>query len=417
MPERPFLFDATRLISRSWTRRLSTGIDRVCYAYLDRFASLSHAVVQHRGMFRILTAGHSERLFEILRGPDAHFRHRLALLAPGAIAEGRTGTDTGGAVYLNVSHTDFDLADHARWAERCRLRPVYLIHDLIPVTHPELCRPHAVVRHRGRVTGALRTAAGIVVNSRATAADLERFAMRERLPLPPVLAAPLGLAALAGSPPATAPQPYFVCVGTIEPRKNHAMLLQVWRQLIRRTGDRTPRLVLIGQWGVNADHVRAMLHGDAVLREHVTMLTRCPDAELGGWIAGARALLMPTLAEGFGLPVAEALALSTPVIASDLPCFREIGQGVPVLLDPHDVAAWERAIGSFDRAGSEAARQCAAMRRYQPMTWDSHFADVESWLETLPASADSRQAARPAMPRRVVERPFAERPALGVAGD
>ncbi|WP_098104750.1 glycosyltransferase family 1 protein [Novosphingobium sp. PC22D] len=387
--ERPYLLDVTRLVSRSWTRRLSTGIDRVCYAYLERYAGRAHAVVQHRGVARTFDAPGSDRLFELLLGPDRRFRQDLVGFAARHLSRARAVLDGGDALYVNVSHTDFDLPSHQRWVRQSRLRPVYLIHDLIPITHGELCRPHAVARHRGRVTGALRSAAGIIVNSHATARDLAAFSKAQSLPLPPTLPAALAGAPLA-APRARAPiaEPYFVCVGTIEPRKNHMLLLQVWLAIAAQLGRETPRLVIVGQWGKGSGAVREALRASPALQRHVTVMDRCPDEDLAGLVSGAVALLKPTLAEGFGLPLVEALRLGTPVIASDLPCFREIGQGVPTLLDPEDAHAWTRTVLGFasSTGDPERRRQLAMMPSFAPPTWDDHFARVEAWMERLPVS-------------------------------
>ena len=67
---RAVLLDVTRLVSRSWTARQSSGIDRVCYAYLKHFRPRALAVVQHRGVVRVFDARRSERLFDLLLGPD-----------------------------------------------------------------------------------------------------------------------------------------------------------------------------------------------------------------------------------------------------------------------------------------------------------------------------------------------------------
>jgi hypothetical protein len=116
----------------------------------------------------------------------------------------------------------------------------------------------------------------------------------------------------------------------------------------------------------------------------VVTLPYCSDEELGRWIGAARALLMPSFAEGFGLPIIEALQIGTPVIASDLPCFREIGAGIPTLLDPLDAMAWEQTIMGFLDNGPDRSRQNRLLRDYRAPTWSDHFARVEAWLETLP---------------------------------
>ncbi len=384
MIDRPFLLDVSRLVWRSWSRRLPTGIDRVCYAYLQNFAERALAVVQHRGVARVLTPRHSDELFETLQMPDTDFRARLAALAPRALACAPRRIDGQGAFYLNVGHTDIDLASLPDWTRRSNVKPIYLIHDLIPLTHSEFCRSEAIERHHGRVVNALRSAAGVIANSRATASELEAFGRSNGISMPPITAAWLAGAQL--SSPDVVPiraGGHFVCVGTIEGRKNHFMLLQVWQRLVARLGHAAPKLVLIGQKGAEAGHVQNMLDRGKGVRDHVVMLSHCEDAELGHWISSARALLLPSFAEGFGLPVIEAMALGTPVIASDLPCFREIGCGIPTLLDPIDAVSWEQMILSFLDHGPERTRQLRMLSHYVAPTWSDHFSQIEDWLDNL----------------------------------
>lgn len=389
MIQRPFLFETTRMIATNWAGKSPTGIDRVCHAYLRHFGPRAQAVVQHRGLFRILSARHSDELFAMLEDANGATRPQITGFALRAWGEGRSRGDGGGAIYLNVSHTDFDLPSHGRWVRDCRLRPVYFLHDLIPITHAQYCRPRAVTRHRGRVVNALNMAGGIVVNSRSTAEELRAFARREALPLPSVAVAALAVAE-PGTPakPMPSDRPYFLCLGTIEERKNHRLLLQVWLRLIVQSGVDAPRLVIIGQWGARSEAVQDMLKRHPALRRYVTFITRCDDREVRDWIAGAQALLMPTLAEGFGLPMVEALTIGTPVIASDLPCFRENGQGIPCLLDPADPAAWIQAIAGFSAPGGERQRQLPLLGHFRPPAWEDHFAAVEDWLATLRVWSD-----------------------------
>ncbi len=387
MPSDPVLLDVTRLIAQGWARRTPTGIDRVCHAYLRQFANQAQAVIQHRGAVRTLRPGPSRILFDMLLDDGPDFRRRLATFAPRALASAVSAVP--GATYINVGHTDFDLDSHARWARRHALRSVYLIHDLIPITHHAHCRPHAVRRHRGRVVGALRHGAGIVTGSDAVARDLRDFARSHRLAAPSVLVAPLAGEQLMPGREVRQVDPYFLCLGTIESRKNHHLLLDVWQRLCTRMGARTPRLVIVGQWGRGSDTVRARLT-NPLFGDHVTHIDRCTDDRLADLMAGAQALLMPTMAEGFGLPMAEALSLGIPVIASDLPCFREVGQGIPNLLPPGDTAAWEALIAGFHLDHPERRRQVAALPHYRPSSWDEHFIRLEKWLPTL---SDTRSRA------------------------
>jgi glycosyltransferase involved in cell wall biosynthesis len=314
--------------------------------------------------------------------------------------------DGCGAFYINVGHTDIDLTRLLNWSRRSNVKPIYLIHDLIPLTHSEFCGVEAIERHRGRVINALFSAAGVIANSRATAGELEAFGRDHGIPLPPILSAWLAGAELAS--PQVVPLKtggHFVCVGTIEGRKNHFMLLKVWQRLVSRLGPSAPKLVLIGQNGAEAGHVQNLLGRGSGLRDHVEILSRCADEELGQWIGSARALLLPSFAEGFGLPVVEALALGTPVIASDLPCFREIGQGIPTLLDPLDAIAWERMILSFLDHSPERSRQLRMLKTYEQPTWGAHFEHVGNWLAQLKSLPRSFGAVPHRQPDRMRQPP------------
>ena len=225
----------------------------------------------------------------------------------------------------------------------------------------------------------LASAAGVIGNSQATVDDLADFAGKQGHPMPPSVVAWLGAEDLSRDPqPKSGGKPHFVVVGTIEGRKNHRLLLDVWRDIVADRGQEAPLLVIIGQRGWQADEVFEQLDRAADLEGHVVELSSCNDDELARWIAGAHALLMPSFAEGYGLPVMEALQLGTPVIATDLPVYREIAGDRPVYLDPTDKDGWKSAVESFASAPrSEMAPDFPAP------TWQGHFRTVETWLKKL----------------------------------
>jgi glycosyltransferase involved in cell wall biosynthesis len=96
---------------------------------------------------------------------------------------------------------------------------------------------------------------------------------------------------------------------------------------------------------------------------------------------------MPSLAEGFGLPIAEALALGTPVLASDIPAHREAGGGAVRLLPASDAGSWRDAVEAlaFDPAALAAARARAAT--FRPVTWDRFNGELSSVLEEISAQS------------------------------
>jgi glycosyltransferase involved in cell wall biosynthesis len=289
-----------------------------------------------------------------------------------------------GQFYLNVGHTGLNEPSLPQWIKRHRLRAIYLIHDLIPLTHPEYCRGGEAEKHRERMFNVIESAAGVIGNSQATLDDLSCFAKQVGRPMPMSITA-----WISGGEFRTQLKrrqisaPHFVVVGTIEGRKNHQLLLNVWRKIVAERGAESPTLVIVGQRGWQAERLFSQLDNLGLLQDHVLELGSCADNELAAWVASARALLMPSFVEGFGLPVLEGLELGTPVIASDLPIYREIAGEIPTYLDPHDEGSWERTIMAFCGDDPERKRQVAAARHFRAPTWGDHFRKVEPWLEVL----------------------------------
>lgn len=383
MPEN--LIDVTRLVIRLMEGRLPTGVDRVCLAYVRHFGPTARAVLRRGGFGGILSRTASQDLFNLLLEPPADFVRRTARILFRSPPMPLSARKHGGSILFNIGHSGLERPEYAAWLVRKRLRPLFMVHDLIPISHPEYCRPGEGERHRIRMDTVLGTAAGVITNSSATLKVLAEYATTAGLPLPPAVAAPLAAWTAAPSAAALAADPpYFVVLGTIEPRKNHLMLLQVWRRLVEQQGKRAPHLLVIGQRGWECENALDLLERCESLRGIVTEYPDCSDADLAALLHSARALLFPSFVEGYGLPLIEALALGTPVIASDLPVFREIAGQIPDYLDPLDSLGWLARIEEFsDPANPHRSAQLDRLQHFIPPTWSEHFALVENLIRNL----------------------------------
>jgi glycosyltransferase involved in cell wall biosynthesis len=298
------------------------------------------------------------------------------------------------SLFVHVSHSRLHQPSAYDWLAQRNCKPLFYVHDLIPLLRPEFCRAGEAARHRTRIRTILRLHRLILCNSQATARTLDELAAADGLAQPFTAVLPPGLEDAFLRPEQDAgvrtTQPYFVCLGTIEPRKNHALLLEIWRQLVGRYGSRAPRLVIAGRRGWDNSHVFSLLNDPDVFRGSVIEVAGLNDQSAARLVAGASALLAPSHIEGYGMPVAEALALGTPVIASDIRAHREVTRGRAVLLGTIDGVGWMSAIEAHARC---RRRNDLAEQRH--WTWSAHFDALHRLLVSaglVPAAASGATA-------------------------
>jgi glycosyltransferase involved in cell wall biosynthesis len=276
------------------------------------------------------------------------------------------------SLFVHVSHSRLHQPEAYDWLTRRNCKPLFYVHDLIPLLRPEFCRAGEAARHRTRIQTILRLHKMILCNSQTTARTLDEMAAADGLPQPFTAVLPPGLEnsflRFDARTSLRTTHPYFVCLGTIEPRKNHALLLEIWRQLAGRFGTRAPRLVVVGRRGWDNSHVFSLLSDRDAFGGSVIEVAGLNDHSTAQLLGGASALLAPSHIEGYGMPVAEALALGTPVIASDIRAHREVSRGRAVLLDTLDGVGWMSAIEAHAR---RPRRNDHVEQRH--WTWPAHF--------------------------------------------
>ncbi|MFL9910568.1 glycosyltransferase family 4 protein [Paraburkholderia sp. RL17-337-BIB-A] len=375
--------DVTRLLTRLYGGLLPTGVDRVGLAYVQKYGANARAVLSERGFSTVLAERDSQQVFAWLHSSVRNKNAIRTLVVRAYISRWRE-TRLGG-ILLHTSHNGMEFGRYYRAMTKREIRPVFMVHDLIPLTHAEYCRPGVDATHRHRMHMALRHASGLITNSQATLDSLAAEARRAGLKLPPSVVARLASGVtqhpLAHRP---LPSPYFVILGTIEPRKNHWFILHVWRRLVEQLGSAAPKLVVIGRRGWECENVVDMLERCESLKGVVIEETHCSDDQLHAYLQHAQALLFPSFVEGYGMPLAEALALTVPVLASDLDVFHEIADDIPDYLDPLDGPGWLARIQAYARANSpERDAQLVRIERFREPTWAEHFEHVDGFLETL----------------------------------
>jgi glycosyltransferase involved in cell wall biosynthesis len=266
-------------------------------------------------------------------------------------------------------------------------RVIQLVYDLIAIKHPEYCRDGVGRSVRRFLARSTTMTTHYLCNSRAVQADLKAYLeARGRgqsvsvLPLPHEFPGwPRNSRGTVPDDPAVERQtaePFVLCVGTIEVRKNGVRLLQAWQRLLAELGDETPCLVFAGSYGWKIDDFRELLASDARLADRVRVVERPTDADLASLYERCLFTVYPSLAEGWGLPVGEAAWFGKWSIVSNATSLPEVCGDLVEYVDPLNTEGLAHGVASAlrMRAGETDGNQTLGTARLR--TWRDLAVDL-----------------------------------------
>jgi glycosyltransferase involved in cell wall biosynthesis len=389
--------DVTRLVSRVG-RGPFTGIDRVEHAYLagllgrdvilSGFArtAAGYVLLDRDGLTALLeridgrvawgasdmTARLSRRLSPARKRAEADLRRLARATCLHLGLERLLRRFLRPATWLlNVGHSNLT---HAvlRAFRNAGARIAVMVHDTIPLDLPDLHRPGMAASFAARMAAVAAHADLMLTPSEASSARI-----RHHLPgcadllvvRPGVSLATPDRGALAERLVPIAP--YFVSVGTIDPRKNQMLLLDVWDRL----GPDRPALYLAGSRGWCSSGLAHRLHAPP---DGVTELPGLRDDAVAALVEASAGLLHPSLAEGFGFPPLEAALMGVPVALTELAVYRETLGDIGVYLPKNDLYQWKRTVEAL--AKDHRPGEQTETRRPDRPTWDAHLNLVLSKL-------------------------------------
>lgn len=243
-------------------------------------------------------------------------------------------------------------------------RVVVCVHDVIPELYPAACHERTVALFGPWLRDVLADADGILSVSRASGADLVRLVTEKNLPHRPGLAVGWFHNASHVEPRPNAPAqekiaavvrdgaPFFLCVGTLEPRKGQGVALEAFERLWSE--GHPARLVFVGRRGWFDYALAARITTHAEFGRRLLWFDDADDDSLAFLYAHMSALVCPSFAEGFGLPVIEASRCGKPVFCSDIPVFREIGRDGAIYFRLNDPASLAEAVRRWESGSIHA---------------------------------------------------------------
>lgn len=408
-------YDVTRLIARSQAIT-PTGIDRVDIKYVNYLYNSQKynlfCVFLHKGIFHLCTGEDSELLITSLyqRWIESSLDNKVLLgikkidffkfyekriqkdkcsILDKELMKHLSNFSNDTSVYLNVSHHGIGQIDaYYIFKTLGKMKIIFYLHDLIPIDYPEYVRQGDEITHQKRIDVMANFADTILVNSKYTEECFIQNCKKNNYSIPMVKVLHIGVEdsfleikeePLDGELSFLKNIDYFIYVGTIEPRKNHLMLLNLWRQYLSKC-ENSPKLVLLGKRGWNNEAVFDLLDRCPALQDSIIELHGVSDGVMVSLIKNSKGALFPTFVEGWGMPLVEAMSMKVPMLAADIPALREAGQNLAEYIDPIDSLGWKDAILKLqnDKDYRESCIQKSASLVLP--SWEKTFYDFDLFL-------------------------------------
>ncbi len=259
-----------------------------------------------------------------------------------------------------------------------------MVHDLIPVNHSSWFSQELTSSWSEKLKELLRMVDHVFVNSQFTANEVRSFASDNDVPIRPITTVRLGDPtflqapntarlgkASGGADPQYGGVNFVLMVSSIDIRKNQTFLLPIWSRLIRELGrEATPDLLLIGKNGHRSHEFLSLLAESAELKGKIIVLNRVRDQELARYYQRALFTVFPSLAEGWGFPVAESLSFGKVCVSSEIDSIREVGGDLVSYVAANDFrSAYKLIKGLIVNPAERARLESLIASRYQPTQW------------------------------------------------
>ena len=398
------VLDITRTMSRVG-RGLPTGIDRVERAYIIEFlrrfsdpiflAKLTHdfIAIDAGVMRRIVDAEFGEALDNRVgisdrfrfKLPQEQRRVRSFARAQAKVRFGRAEASTTlqrylpeGFHYTNVGHSNLDdgFLSQLKPAGCSKIR--IMIHDMIPLDFPQYCRDKTPEEFRNKMQAFASVADVIVCNSEYTKSRVQKYFANWPNNATYIVAY-LGAEERFKKIdlPKSIPNS-FVVLGTIEPRKNHALLLDVWTELAKNLEpEEMPILYIVGKRGWENDAFFDRLQGSPLFKSKIIEHNSLGDDDLTDLLNTASAMLFPSHVEGYGLPAIEAAAAGLPVILSDIPVFKELFNNQACFLPSNNIGAWVSIVLEILNRDPKCDKESKKyVQNMKIPCWSAHFGHI-----------------------------------------
>lgn len=276
----------------------------------------------------------------------------------------------------------------------CRI--VAHIYDIISITHPQYCEERGVYNFMDYIAAHMKYADKIIVNAEATVRELENLSRQIGCPLPEcevvrlgadfrnkdVIEAQVDISVVE----VVKSKPYILMVGTLEPRKNHKLLLNAYENRLKNLGY---NIIFAGYMGWNMEQFEERLKSHPDFGKGIYHFSNLSDSSVAYLYRYARFLAFCSYSEGFGLPIIEALQRGTPVLAADVPVLREVGGEFCVWFEQDNAEMLCDVVEAYTKDMMQYEKLKGKVKLFKAANWDETLSGINACLEELQKNAAS----------------------------
>ena len=318
-------------------------------------------------------------------------------------AKGQLGAFAPGDIFVSLG-ASWPIGGHAEATAGLRrqgVRVLRMIYDLIPTIKPQWVDEPTVRQVTNWVRRVLTESDHVLTISEFSRSEIETYCVESRFQVPPLSVVRLGDELdSAGDEHPPLPRfvprrPFFVCVSTLDVRKNHRLLYDAWQLLSSRDPENCPDLVCLGVPHLHVADLLREIRQDRTVNGRIHFLHGVEDAELAWYYRHCAATIYPSRYEGWGLPVAESLGHGRLCLASNATSIPEISADLPTFFDPLDVPGLVALVERTLHDPEWVREQEAAIRdRFVATPWTHTAGQVLTAIETANhAQEPDREAA------------------------
>lgn len=388
----------------SWTGNF-TGIQRIQYNIAKRFIKSG----QNIGFF--IYSQEQRKFVEISFDPDSPLVRQESLVKPSLINRGvkkvvrhlnqrKNIAEIRQPVHVHTPFKSNDIVlvlggiwfgtfadDLVAAKKQSKFKLVHMVHDMIPTVYPNFvveALPKAFNDYKRRIFSA---ADGLVTNSESSKKDALAFMKVHNISACPIRVFRIGEDPLVENKKTESVKelvgkPFLLSVGTIEGRKNHALLYYAYKHAAAEGID-LPPIVIAGRNGWLTEDIRYILRNDPDTKDKILIRNDISDAQLGWLYANCLFTIYPSFYEGWGMPIAESLAYGKLCLASNTSSMVEIAGKLIEYFAPSDPVGCLRLIEKYLDDAIRSKKESEISQQYKPASWDTTYLVVQDFLQKI----------------------------------